>query len=255
MTLAAMNPHHAWSFENSFVHYPARVCNFFSVHHVMDLSLIILLVTIALTLFYLTFNFMRDTYDPLGYPTPRPNYRNCQTIQSKLQRVRQQLKILELQEGQCAATVDPAAVPEDVGVYIGKSLVEVRPLLKEKYPTKTIEERREGMLYATLVKSDTILVYYKQLEIPANVSAVPGTFTEVTRVVIQPTLDPAALPPSALPALPPTVRPIHWNGGRPNMPFAVRPIMSGEKTNWMPRRGGRGGRRGRRNGYQVTNWM
>jgi len=226
----------------------------------MDISAIILLVMIALTVVYLMLNVMKDTFDPLVYT--RPDNRKCQRIQSRLQRVRQQLKTLEVQEGHsCTFLGDPAApgnqpTPVDAGEYVGKSLVEVRPLLKEKYPTKTIEERKEGMVYAAVVKPDTIFVYYKQLEIPANVRAVPGTFTEVTRVVIQP---PSSLPPSAVESLPYTVRPIHWNGGRPsggvqNMPFAVKPIMHGrEKTNWMPRR--RGGRRGGRNRYQVTNWM
>lgn len=105
-------------------------------------------------------------------------------------------------------TTTPAPQPDE---YIGKSLYIVRPLLKERYPDFEVLEVREDENLSSQVRPKTIIVRYRQLPIPPNVRAFPGSFTRVIDVSIPSTMAPvlptAPLTTTPAPALPTTTAP------------------------------------------------
>lgn len=199
----------------------------------------ILLVIMAAVLVLLVWNMGYSGYSyPIPSPMPRRNrVSKCDMVKRKIQSMKQNLTRMEAQAKECAEN------SETEDEYVGKTLVEVRELLNAKYPEKELVERENGKLYAMVVQPNAIYVYYDQLEIPANVRAEQGTFTEVTRVQLPRTTG-GGRPYNPIGR--PTVRPFKWQKRPSVQPYMLRPGSFGSISN-MPYmiKPSYGGRRGR----------
>lgn len=87
----------------------------------------------------------------------------------------------------------PSNPPPDT--YIGKNVVQVKKMLAASHPNFTVRLIKRGQPVTLDFSSHRIDVLYKQLPIPPNVRAVPGTFTRVVNVYFPVKRNPIRPPP------------------------------------------------------------
>jgi hypothetical protein len=83
-------------------------------------------------------------------------------------------------------TTPPSTQPDNE--FIGKSVATVVPQLQSMFPRMTVKAYDQDKPRAAVYSPNEIQVLYKQLPIPPNVRAVPGTFQVVMRILNLPTV-------------------------------------------------------------------